>query len=263
MSFVLSKILWGLANPANAFTLLLLCGAFASVARGEWWRRAGRRLCFALALMLFLIAVLPVGHWLLLPLEDRFPPVLPDHVDGIVLLGGDENPALTEERQQPVVEISARRYVKFVELAHAYPAAKLAFVGGSNAINPSDAVTPAQIAKTTLTGFGIPDERVVYEDKSRNTYENAVFATNLIKPQPGENWLLVTSANHMPRAMGCFRKAGWRVFPAPTDYRSAAHYGTRISFDLLAHANQISVALHEYTGLVAYRLMGRIERVWP
>ncbi len=94
MTFILSKVLWGFFSPGNALVLLFLLGAFLSIAHGEGRRHFGRQLCFSLALIFFLCAIFPVGEWMLLPLENRFEPVKPDHVDGIILVGGDENPEL-------------------------------------------------------------------------------------------------------------------------------------------------------------------------
>src|SRR5271168_2033611 len=101
MSFILSKVLWAFFSPASVIVLLLLLGAFLVVAQRETWRVFGRRICFAMALLLFLIAIFPVGDWLLLPLENRFPAAKLDHVDGIILVGEDESPELAAARGQP------------------------------------------------------------------------------------------------------------------------------------------------------------------
>ena len=261
MSFVLSKILWMLIAPANLFALLLLIGAFMGLSHDEARQRRGRRLCFFLAVVLLLVALFPVGRWALSPLEDRFPPERVERVDGIILLAGDENAEITEARHQPTVETAARRYIAFATLAREYPQARLVFAGGTGELSPAGTVSVASIAKRLLTGLGVPQERMLYEDKSRNTYENAVFAADLVKPKREQNWLLVTSAYHMPRALGCFRKEGWHVFPAPTDYRAPGFLQTDVSFRLLDHLNGLEIATHEYVGLVAYWLMGRTE--WP
>jgi uncharacterized SAM-binding protein YcdF (DUF218 family) len=114
-----------------------------------------------------------------------------------------------------------------------------------------------------MTDIGVPVERVTFEDKSRTTFENAAAATELMKPKPDENWLLVTSAYHMPRAMACFRKDGWRVFAAPTDYLTPGFFLFKPEFKLAEHLIQMQIALHEYIGLVAYNLMGKVDSFWP
>ena len=71
------------------------------------------------------------------------------------------------------------------------------------------------MARQLWTGMGVPPERMLFETAARNTHENAVLAHALAKPRPGETWLLVTSASHMPRSVGVFRRAGWDVVPWP------------------------------------------------
>ena len=214
-----------------------------------------------LAVLLFLVALFPVGRWMMAPLENRFPVERPEHVDGILVLSADENAELTEARHQPVLGMGARRSIAFASLAREYPQARLAYIGGTDSLFPTGGVTNAMIAKRTFLALGVPQEHMVYEDKSRNTYENAVAATELLKPTREQNWLLVTSAYHMPRALECFRKEGWRVFPMPTDYRTTGFFQTDVSFDLFDHMIGIELATHEYIGIAAYWLMGRIA--WP
>src|SRR5262249_1959620 len=153
------------------------------------------------------------GDWMLIPLENRFPPVRLEHVDGIVLLGGDENPYFSEMRGQPVIHMSARRYIEFARLAREYSQAKLAFTGGSGLLEPKTKTKDAEVAKQALANLGLPIDRIVFEDKSRNTYENAVMTAALVHPTPEQKWLLVTSAAHMPRSIATFRKVGWNIYP--------------------------------------------------
>jgi len=263
MAFVLSKVLWVFFSPGNALVLLLLLGVFLSVAHGEKRRRVGRRLCFSLTLILFFIAVFPIGDWLLIPLANRFVPVMPDHVDGIILVGGDENPELTDARDVPSVRASAYDYIAFASLTRQYPQAKLVFTGGSNRIVPFAKLKPADVARRTLISLGLSVDKMIFEDASRNTYENAVKAAAVAHPTPQQKWLLVTGASHMPRTMGCFRKAGWNVYPIPTSYMTEGPVSTRLQFNLAGHLLEMDVAIHEYVGLIAYWLMGYTDKLWP
>src|ERR1700761_8626788 len=103
MAFVISKIMWMFASPGNLLVLALLASAFLSLSKNEGWQLMGRRLCFDIAFFMFFIAIFPVGDWMLRPLENRFPTATPDHVDGIILIGDEENPVVTEARHQPTV----------------------------------------------------------------------------------------------------------------------------------------------------------------
>src|ERR1700730_933104 len=111
MEFIISKIFWVFFMPSNLLVLLLLLGAFWSLSHNALRQRLGRNLCFLIALAMFLIAIFPFGDWAMIPLKNLFPPSIPDHVDGIVVLGGDERPLASEQRSQPVIKDSAQRYI--------------------------------------------------------------------------------------------------------------------------------------------------------
>jgi uncharacterized SAM-binding protein YcdF (DUF218 family) len=264
MTFILSKILWMFAAPGNLLVLLLLASAFLALAKRESWQNAGRRLCFDIAFVLFFIAIFPVGEWMMRPLENQFPPAHPDHVDGIIVIGSGENPVLSEARDQPTVHQSAADYLAFAALARQYPDAKLVYAGGSSVLLPTNGkLTNADVARQALAEAGIDVSKVTFENKSRNTYENATEAAALAHPDPHQKWLLVTDAFHMPRAMGCFRKAGWNVGAAPANYRTDGKLDTELHFDLAGHLNMVTIAAHEYYGLVSYWLLGYIDSPWP
>jgi uncharacterized SAM-binding protein YcdF (DUF218 family) len=261
-AFVFSKVLGPISSPDNAILLLLLLGVVAAM--GHRWRAVGLRLCLFSTLLLLIVAIFPVGEWLLVPLENRFPPAHLAHVDGILLLSEVEEPQLTEMRGQPVTYMSASSYFVFANLVRAWPDAKLAFSGGSGALLFRSDVksTNSDVARQLLHTLGISTERVVFEESSRTTHENAVMAAALIHPGK-ETWLLVASASHMPRSIACFREAGWNIYPAPANYLTDGQFSTQLGLDLAWHLMQISIAAHEYWGLVAYWLMGYISSPWP
>ncbi|TIU18533.1 MAG: YdcF family protein, partial [Mesorhizobium sp.] len=83
----------------------------------------------------------------------------------------------------------------------------------------------AETAPRLFAALGVTADRLILENRSRNTYENAVFTRELVTPKPGETWLLVTSAFHMPRAKALFDKAGFATVPWPVDYRTSGKEG--------------------------------------
>jgi uncharacterized SAM-binding protein YcdF (DUF218 family) len=259
MSFVASKLFWWIANPSNVL-LALLCVGLIALLIG--WRRAGVRLVGLATGLALLVTVLPVGPWLLGPLENRFPaPALPPHVDGIVVLGGSINPVLSAARGQPILTDSAERLFAFVDLARRYPGAKLLFTGGSASV--VDTVDrEADYARAVFEGVGLDVARITFERDSRNTYENAVMSKQAVEPRAGETWLLVTSAYHMPRAVGCFRAQGWPVLAYPVDYGTAPD-GNPPSFSLLGGLDSVHWALREWIGLGFYYLAGRTDQLLP
>ena len=216
MFFYLSKILWFFAAPSNLLTVLALLGALLC---GTRFARAGRRMALAAAGLLLFIGIAPVGSLLFFGLEQRFPALPHEGLDpaGIVVLGGAVDEIVGKSRGQPSMDEAAERMTEAVVLARLYPDARLVFTGGSNAFFHRG-VTEATEALHIWTDLGIPAARILLEDKSRNTYENAVFTRDLVKPQPGERWLLVTSAYHMPRSVSLFRKAGFPVTAFPVDF---------------------------------------------
>jgi uncharacterized SAM-binding protein YcdF (DUF218 family) len=262
MTFTLSKLLWVFFTPSNLLVLLLLLGAFLAVAQRDTWRRLGRRLCFGVALIFFLIAALPVGEWVMAPLENRFPATQPDKVDGIILIGGDEKELLTAARGMPIAPMSASDYIQFAALARQYPKAKLVFSGGSGLVLPTG-VMPAEIAQKILLNLGVPLERIVFENQSRTTYENAMNTAALVHPTPQQKWLLVTGAFHMPRTVACFRKAGWNVLAMPDNYMTLGKTPSRLQLSLSRNMLVLDLAAHEYVGLVMYRLLGYTDALWP
>lgn len=211
-------------------------------------------------MLLLVVAVLPVADWALAPLENRFPPPrdLPAHIDGIIALGGAIDAELTKAHGMPSLNEHAERMTSFVALARRYPDAKLVFSAGSASIFPGHP-TEAEGARMLFQELGLDPARVIFENESRNTYENAIFSKALAKPQPGENWILVTSAGHMPRAVGIFRQAGWPVIPWPVAYKT----GEPFNISLAGHFDHLDFAVHEWIGLVAYRLLGRTDALFP
>jgi uncharacterized SAM-binding protein YcdF (DUF218 family) len=261
MAFHLSKLFWLVASPTSILTILLGVGLIAAAAG----RRRGAIRCLGVAAaLLLLVAILPLGAWLLLPLEERFdrPEPMPERVDGIILLGGAVQPSLSAARGVPALNDLAERLTAFLALARRHEDARLVFTGGSGALFGSP-MSEAEVARDLLEGLGLPPERVTWEDRSRDTYENAVFSLALAEPRAGETWLLVTSAMHMPRAVGAFRAAGWpALLPYPSDYLTKPRPDL-LDFDLASGLFLLDRAAHEWTGLVAYRLMGRSTALFP
>jgi len=256
--FAFSKLAWAVLAPGNLLLILILAGLAAALAG---WRSLGLSLCLLAALALLAIAVLPLGTWLARPLEERHPP--PDladvRIDGIIVLGGASLPALTADRGAPQVNMAAERLIAFVALARQNPAARLVFAGGHGSL-VAPPMSEADVARQVFAKLGLANERVLFEDRSRNTHENAVLARVLAQPQPGETWLLVTSALHMPRAVQVFAAQDWPVLPYPVDYLTPARDGGLFGgwrFDLAGHLVVLNAAMREWIGLAAYRLLGR------
>lgn len=260
MFFDLSKFLWMLIDPINLILPPLVIGVFLLWTR---WKRTALGILTGLTVFLVLISILPIGNWMIWYLEDRFSVVreLPEHVDGIIVLGGSFHQSQTRQRDQISLTGNAERLTEFVRLARHYPDAKLVFTGGSSI--PGRLPLEADIAKRFFHEIGLDVGRIVFERRSRNTAENAELTKELVTPGPDTTWLLVTSAFHMPRAVGSFRKAGWRITPYPVDFKTALRPQRIGGINVVGTLRQLSLGLHEWVGLVAYRLTDRTDAWLP
>ncbi|RTL50251.1 MAG: YdcF family protein [Bradyrhizobiaceae bacterium] len=262
MFFVFSKIFGFVTTPSNFAALLCLLGLLLLVTE---WRVLASRLIVSGVVLLLLFGFSPLGNVLLLTLSERFPAWhdtgrVPD---GIIVLGGAINPELSAARGTAEINASGERMTAAVELARRFPSARIVLTGGNNSlIHPVS--TEAFAGAQFLESLGVAHDRIVLEDRARTTAENAIFTRDLLKPRPGEYWLLVTSAMHMPRAMGVFRAAGFDVAPYPVDWRTRGWRDAGAPFDTLSGGlSRMDTAVHEWIGLIGYRLSGRSRELLP
>ncbi len=261
MSPVIGKVFWLVFNPANLLTGLLVFGTLLLFTR---WRRTGRFFVLLSALLALFIAYAQPGVWLMAPLEERFaaPAQMPEKVAGIIVLGGAIDTRQSNRFRQVAINGRGERITGFVTLAQRYPEAKLVYSGGAGLIT-EEQKSEAEHAKPLLVTLGVPEARLILETRSRDTYENALMSRELVKPAAGETWILVTSASHMPRAIGTFRKLGWTVIPYPVDYRRLGEGDEAFGRNLGRGLNLLSIALREWLSLAHYYVSGRIDRLLP
>jgi len=259
--FFLSKILWALLSPGTLILLMLMAGTALLFLHQT---KVAKLLLGAAGLLLVLITLLPVGGWLATPLEKRFPanPELPRTVDGIILLGGAIDPLTSYIWDQPEFGAAADRYFGFIEMANRYPRAKLIFTGGAGTLLDQE-YKEADVALYFLESMGIRKSRLEIERDSRNTYENAINSKALMNPQPGETWLLVTSATHMPRSVGVFCQQNWPVIPYSVDHETTPGRQWQPSFDPVGNLEDINTFAREWAGLLVYYITGKTSALFP
>jgi uncharacterized SAM-binding protein YcdF (DUF218 family) len=260
MFFVLSKTVAFLLLPSNLLMALIVIGVALAATR---WRRFGLRMAIVCGLGLLTAGFLPLGNALTHILESRFPPwgAARGAPDGIVVLGGAISPRLSVEHDEPVVDEAAGRILALVKLSRQFPSARIIYSGGNAELMGGPA--EADFLHPLLDNLGVPRERVVLENRSRNTAENAAFSKAIAVPKPGERWLLVTSAAHMPRAIGCFRRVGFVVEAYPVDWRTGAAFDFALSRRFSAGLRRTDLAVREWFGLVAYWATGRSSELLP
>ena len=255
---------WVFAEPGRVIVAALAVGI---VLLWTPWARAGRWLASLGIAVLLMVSVFPVGAAMNAGLENRFPQidVLPPAADGVIVLGGATQPGLFRARGQIAMNDNGERLIEFVRLARRYENAVLIYTGGGKSANP-EIPTEADVAREVMVATGLDPDRVLFESSATNTYENAVFAARLVEPARGPIWLLVTSAAHMPRAVGSFRAAGWDVIPYPVDFNSAGPTGLgdwRPRFKPTSGLASFGEAVHEWVGLATYWVLGRTEDLFP
>jgi uncharacterized SAM-binding protein YcdF (DUF218 family) len=259
--FVVSKVLGFFALPSNDILAAGIIGLWLMSTR---FARTARALLSASIILFLAFGLLPLGKMLIKPLEGRFPPWEGSSgaPDGIVVLGGAIEPELVTARRASELNEAAERITAIAQLARMYPSARILYSGGNGSLMPRGG-SEAHIAGALLETLGVPAKRLILEDRSRTTAENAEFSRRLAMPKPGERWLLVTSAYHMPRAIGAFRKAGFPVEAYPVDYRTASA-NAWIPFDSVASGlGRTDTAAREWVGLLVYRLTGRSSELFP
>ena len=262
MFFVLAKILGFFALPSNIAITLGLLGVALMATR---FARLGRIMAAVSLVLLAVFGLTPFGNALILPLEQRFPPWQEDGrpPDGIVVLGGALDSVVAGTRQEVALNEAAERMTEAAALAKKYPAARIVFSGGAGQLVFQGA-NESDLALRLFDSFGIARNRIMVDDRSRDTVENARYSKAIADPKPSERWVLVTSAYHMPRAIGAFRKAGFPVEAYPVDWR------TRGTSDLLRPFTNMGdglrrtdTAAREWVGLFIYWATGYIPELFP
>jgi uncharacterized SAM-binding protein YcdF (DUF218 family) len=263
--FLLSKLLGFATDPATIFLLLIIAGWLLSLSRR--WLRTGRITLSCTVLTVLALSVVPVEQWAMTWMEDRFtaPDPLPDKVDGIIVLGGAISPSMSAARGQVIIGSAVTRMTALVPLAGRYPEARLIFSGGSGSAFDQEH-READYAEIFYKDIGFDTRRITFERNARNTRENATLSKEAMQPKPDEIWLLITSAGHMPRAVGCFRAVGWKVIPIPVDYHTSGlsrPWWTELRFNPAKGISGLGPLIHEGLGLLIYRLMGWTDALLP
>lgn len=252
-------MLFALLQPSNIVFLVLLAGLLVAFRR----RRSGLALLTVGVVLYGVVGFLPVGQLLLRPLETRFPfKGIVEPPDGIIVLGGFIAPLPPYAHNQVNLNDAAERLVAAASLAHRFPDVPVIVTdGGGTRRNRSG----AEQAAALLRQMGVPQSQLVLETRSLSTWDNARFSYDVVQPKPGERYVLVTSAWHMPRSVATFHHAGWpELVPWPVDYvEDDRPLWRSLQFSAARGLRQMDEAVREYVALAYYRLTGRIDTWLP
>ncbi|WP_026319085.1 YdcF family protein [Amorphus coralli] len=259
---VIDSILRFLVTPSNAIVVVLAVGLILLVVGRH---RSGLGLAGLGAVLIVLFGYTTLGLALLRPLEDRFQPspTVASDPRGIIILGGAINAAMMGDGRPISISGAGDRFTVVAGLARRFPDAKIFIASGGSPADASGA-TELSVGKRLLQSFGVEGSRISGDIRSATTWDNARFAREALLPQTGETWILVTSAWHMPRAVGAFRRAGWGgLVPWPVDYQTRDGDWPGLVARLSAGLGLMDAAAHEWLGLLAYRLRGRSNDLFP
>lgn len=254
--FYIAKLAWVLLALDSLLVIWLALGVLSLLLA---WQRLAKWLLSSLLLVCLVIGMFPVGEWLLYSLERQYPPIsLPaETVDGVIVLGGGEQSAQTHAWQQVSLGSGGERPLALLQMARRLPAdIPIVFTGGTGKMT-AQGMTGAEVVQQLLRDHDIDVARVTFEGQSRNTVENAVLSKQLVQPEAKDNWLLITSAFHMPRSVSIFCKQDWQVTPYPVDFRSRKDKLWRMDWDFAKHLKNLNTAYKEWLGIAAYKVAGK------
>lgn len=260
MFFLISKLLAFFTQPANVALSLTIVGTVLLFTR---FARAGRTLLVVMSVVLLVVGISPLGRVMMIGLENRFPQwdASRGAPTGFIVLGGSVSGEISIARKTTSLVNSAERLTVVPLLASKYPEAKFVFTGGNASIFGGPA--EADYVLPLFESFGIPRSRVMIENESRNTSENAIFTKKLVNPKPGERWVIITSAFHMARSIGTFRAAGFDVEAYPVDYRTTGQDAFEPFPSFSSGFGFVDISTREYLGMLMYWMTGRLSEPFP
>ncbi len=251
MFFYLSKILSFLISPAIILLVLLLIALLAK-------RPAIRKRFLVLSIGLFIIFSNPyIINQLFKIWELRNEKNHPGRYDAVVILSG----FIGKDKSNNSLSFSegADRLTEGLILYRKGHVNKIIISGGTGSL--VDDARESVLAKSFLVeNCGVPDSVILIDSISRNTYENAVESKKIIERNHIKTALMITSAWHMRRALGCFKKIGLNVEIHPTDgfYRMQAYYPTDLIIPVTRNLGRWEILIHEIAGVIIYKLQGYI-----
>ena len=264
---IISRSVWVLIQPGNFLFLILLLGLFLSKYQQKLQsnKNLGNYLVIISVTIMSFIGFTNFSSWVLWPLESRMD-IFRNQTElgpysGIIVLGGAESFTISKTLNQNTFNSSSERLIQTAALALKYPNLPIIYSGGY----PPDPKEFKEhvVAKVFFKNAGIDLSKIRFDKNSYNTHSNAIESRALIKESERENWLLVTSAFHMPRSVGTFQRAGINVQPYPVDYRTNLKYDGFFKLQFSENFKRFDMAIHEYIGLFAYFITDRSNKIFP
>ncbi len=264
---IISRGIWTVIQPSN-FLLLMLILSFILVHlchKNSKTKNIAGKIRIACLTALALAGFTNIPTWLLWPIEERFYEYTNQSSNtpysGIIVLAGSEKTSVSTAVDQPTMSDASERLTETAMLARKYPTLPIIHSGGGR--KSENEWSENDVAERFFKDAGVDVNRIRFERNSYNTHTNAIESGKLIKANENEKWLLVTSAFHMPRSVGAFRKAGVPIQPYPVGYLTTLKYQGIFNFEVSENLVRLDWAIHEYIGLFAYYTTGRSSSFFP
>ena len=257
MEFYLSKILNFFINPLNILSLIILMQLFII-----FFIQSKKLIIFFSKLFLILFLFFgynPLSNFLLSKIEDniqtsKYPF---QQLTGVIVLGGSFNSGLeSKERNEVSLNSSAERLTKALEIYKKNPRLLILFSGFSGELKPQG-WSESDMAKKFFLDQGVKLDNLIFENQSRNTFENIKYSKDIIANYKG-TWGLITSASHMPRSFFAFKKQSLILEPISVDYKTGTSKIFWINFDISSGLSNWSIILHELIGITYYKITNKI-----
>ena len=257
MELYLSKILNFFINPLHILSIIILIQLFIIFFIES--KKLGILFSKIFLILFLFFGYSPLSNFLLSKIEDYIQPSkYPiQQLTGVVVLGGSfEKGSESKERNEVFLNSSAERLTKALEIYKKNPRILILFSGFSNSIKPQG-WSESDMAKKFFLDQGVRIDNLLFENQSRNTFENIKYSKDIISNYKG-TWGLVTSANHMPRSFFAFKKQGLILEPINVDYKTGTSRMFWINFDISLGLRNWSIILYELIGISYYKLTNKI-----
>ena len=259
--YTLSKFIWIIFSPINFLVILIFLYLLFSFLKKRYFS-----LFFLYSSLAFfiIVAVFPTGDFLLYNLEKKYQSKpeysLPNNIDGLLILGGPTNYKLTHLHNQVSFNESAERLTEALKIIRLHKPKKIIFTGGSSKKNFKS--SHAYVVKKFFSEMGIDVSQIIFEFKSRNTYENIVFSKKIVNPKNTENWIVISSSFHMRRVINISDQLDWKLIPYPVDFRVGKSFSLMPNINFLKNINSFNLGSHEIIGLISYYFLGRSKKLF-
>jgi len=257
MEFYLSKVFNFTLNPVNILFTIVLAQVFVLFFINS--RKLVENLSKLFLIIFLFFGYIPLSNFILNKMEDYIEPSRypVNQLTGILVLGGSFETRLEpKERNEIFLNNSSQRLTKALEIYKKNPRVLILFSGYSNSISPKG-WNESEMARKFFLDQGVRVDNLIFENKSRNTFENIKFSKDIINSYRG-TWGLITSANHMPRSFFALKKQGLVLEPISTDYKTGTSRIFWLNFSIEKGLQHWTIIFHEIAGLVYYKITDKI-----